>query len=153
METISAYLAGQPEGELLFARITRLLRRAAALLLALFIALPPLSSARAETDSFAVGDCSDDVLRAEMRLSDMDYLHGVVDGLWSEEDAAAFESFLTDYALLPGKGTSLLLLGGDLPERTVSTASSGVFASGGASGFLEGGPTRVTTYRPLTVSR
>ena len=30
METISAYLAGQPEGELLFARVTRLLRRTAA---------------------------------------------------------------------------------------------------------------------------
>lgn len=112
------------------------LRRTAALFLALFAALLPLSSAQAETVSFVLGDCSDNVLRAETRLSDMDYLHGVVDGLWSEEDAAALESFLADYALLPGDGTSLLLLGGDLPERAANAASSGVFANSGASGFL-----------------
>ena len=109
--------------------------RAAALALALFLALAPLSVSAAATSSFALGDCSDDVLRAETRLADLNYLHGVVDGLWQEDDAAAYARFLSDYALLPGDGASLLLLGGELPERTAGE-TSGVFASGGAGGFL-----------------
>lgn len=113
----------------------RAVRRAAALVCALYAALLPLASARAAGGSLSLGDCSDDVLRAETRLSDLNYLHGVVDGVWKEDDAAAFASFLSDYSLLPADGLNRLLLGGELPKRTAG-ASSGVFAAGGAGGFL-----------------
>ena len=44
-----------------------ILRRAAALFLALTAALLPMSTARAASGSLSIGDCSDDVLRAETR--------------------------------------------------------------------------------------
>lgn len=113
----------------------RVLRRAAALVCALCAALLPFSSARAAVVSLSLGDCSDNVLRAETRLYDLDYLRGVVDGVWEEDDAAAFDRFISDFALLPANGLNLLLLGGELPKRA-AVASSGVFAQNGAGGFL-----------------
>lgn len=59
---------------------------------ALALCALPVSS-RADADAFSLGECSDDVLRAETRLSDLGYLTGVVDGLWEQDDADALAAF------------------------------------------------------------
>jgi len=73
-------------------RFFRILRTASAVCCALFLlALPAFS--RADEQAFSLGDCSDDVLRAEIRLSDLGCLSGVVDGCWGQDDAEALAVF------------------------------------------------------------
>jgi peptidoglycan hydrolase-like protein with peptidoglycan-binding domain len=68
------------------------LRAVFVILCALLFATLPVP-ARAEEPAFLPGDCSDDVLRAETRLSDLGYLTGIVDGLWGQNDVNALAAF------------------------------------------------------------
>jgi len=81
---------------LLHKRFFRVLRAAPAVYCALtLLALPGFS--RADEEAFSLGDCSDDVLRAELRLSDLGCLSGVVDGRWGQNDADALAAFYAAY--------------------------------------------------------
>ena len=93
----------------------------------------PTSDASLEGASLAPGECSDAVLRAETRLSDLGFLPGVVDGVWRENDATAFSNFAA--ALGKGETDAFSLLFSREPLVFQSPAASTVFASG-SSGFL-----------------
>jgi hypothetical protein len=103
---------------------------AAALALALLFFFIPVSSA--EGEGFSLGECSDDVLRAETRLSDLGYISSVVNGRWDQADVDA----LARFALVNGVDVSdalpaLYEPGALFPTETVSS----VFQSGSA-GFV-----------------
>ena len=53
----------------------------------------PEPTAAAPQAAFTLGACSDEVLRAETRLSDLGFLSNVIDGVWRENDATAFANF------------------------------------------------------------
>lgn len=107
-------------------------KRALAAALALMLPFFFLPAALAEGGTFALGESSDDVLRAETRLSDLGYITGVVNGLWEQTDADA----LSRFALVNGVGdadalSALFSSGALFPTETVSS----VFQTGSA-GFV-----------------
>lgn len=71
----------------------RTLRRFVGILLALLFFCVSMPFALAEDNIFALGDCSDEVLRVETRLSDLGYTTNVVNGLWEQSDADALAAF------------------------------------------------------------
>jgi len=107
-------------------------KRALVAALALITPFLFMPASLAEDAAFAPGDCSDDVLRAETRLSDLGYFTGVVNGLWEQSDADA----LSQFALVNGVDVSSALsvlysVDALFPTETVSS----VFQSGSA-GFV-----------------
>lgn len=90
-------------------------------------------TAAAKEVPFALGACSDEVLRAETRLSDLEFLASVVDGVWRENDQAAFLNFAA--ALGKDETSAFSLLFSKEALVFQSPAASTVFASGN-SGFL-----------------
>ncbi len=110
----------------------RFVRRALAASLALALPFLFVPASLAEGVGFSLGECSDDVLRAETRLSDLGYVTGAIDGLWEQADADA----LSRFALVNGVDDSdalaaLYAPGALFPAETVSS----VFQSGSA-GFV-----------------
>ena len=71
----------------------RTLRRFAGYLLALLLFCVSVPSASAEEILFPIGASSDEVLRAETRLSDLGYDTAVVNGRWEQADADALAAF------------------------------------------------------------
>ena len=93
----------------------------------------PEPTAAAPQAAFTLGACSDEVLRAETRLSDLGFLSNVIDGVWRENDATAFANFAAD--LGKDEAAALPLLYSKEALDFSSPAASTVFASG-SSGFL-----------------
>lgn len=93
----------------------------------------PEPTATAKPTVFSLGACSDEVLRAETRLSDLGFLPSVVDGVWRENDETAFANFAA--ALGKDETSALPLLFSKEALDFSSPAASSVFASG-SSGFL-----------------
>lgn len=112
-----------------FASYTRRLL-ATALLLALMLLFQP--RAAAESFRFQIGDCSDDVFRVEMRLSDLGFLPGVVNGRWDQADADALAAFSEANNVTIYAAGNLLFTNEVLPASSIV---SSVFASG-AQGLL-----------------
>ena len=101
-----------------------------ALVVSLFAFAVP--RAQAEGFGFTIGECSDDVFRVEMRLSDLGYLSAVVNGRWEQADADALAAF-ADTNKVPVASSAPLLFSNDaLPASSVSS----VFAIGPQQGFL-----------------
>jgi len=94
---------------------------------------PAASAMPAEEASPALGECSDDVLRVETRLSDLGFLPGVVDGVWRENDVQALASFAA--ALGKDETAAFSSLFSKEPLSFAAAATSTVFATGN-SGFL-----------------
>lgn len=92
----------------------------------------PAPAADATSASPAPGECSDDVLRLETRLSDLGFLTGVVDGVWAEDDAQALTQFAAALGADAESAVSSLFSKEVLP---LTTQASTVFAQAG-SGFL-----------------
>ncbi len=101
---------------------------------ALVVSLLFFSSPRAlaESLSFQIGECSDDVFRVEMRLSDLGYLSGVVNGRWEQVDADALAAFADANKVNVTSSSSVLFSSDALPASSVSS----VFATGPQQGFL-----------------
>lgn len=108
------------------------IRRATAVFLALAALLTFPSPVHADDGLFSVGDCSDDVQRAETRLSDLGYDRSVVDGRWDQADADAFSSFATANGVSASAAADLLYSNSAL---AASRHGGTVFASG-TQGFL-----------------
>ncbi|NLI54568.1 MAG: hypothetical protein GX417_09630 [Clostridiales bacterium] len=108
------------------------LRRASALALAFTLLFLFSPTASAEDGAFVLGDCSDDVQRAETRLSDLGYDTGVVNGRWDQADADALAAFCAANGVSPAAANELLF-SNDALAASQSTGS--VFAVG-AQGFL-----------------
>ncbi|MEA4913140.1 MAG: hypothetical protein VB061_01025 [Christensenella sp.] len=81
---------------------------------------------------FSVGDCSDEIFRVETRLSDLGYLHSVVNGRWEQADADALAAF-ADVNKVTVYASASVLFSSDAVSAAVK--SSGVFATG-PQGFL-----------------
>ena len=81
----------------------------------------------------ALGECSDDVLRVETRLSDLGFLPGVVDGVWRENDVQALANFTVALGKDETAAFSSLFSKESLSVATAGTST--VFATGN-SGFL-----------------
>ncbi len=103
---------------------------------AFFLVLTALFAYPAKSDAddglFAVGSCSDDVQRAETRLSDLGYDRSVVDGRWDQADADAFSAFATVNGVTAAAASDLLYSNDAL---AASQHGGTVFASG-TQGFL-----------------
>jgi hypothetical protein len=93
----------------------------------------PAPSASPAGYSPALGECSDDVLRMETRLSDLGFLPGVVDGVWRENDVQAFANFAA--ALGKDEPAAVVSLFSKEPLSFAAAGASTVFATGN-SGFL-----------------
>lgn len=107
-------------------------RRAASVFLAALLLFSSLPASHAEDVLFSLGTCSDDVLRAETRLSDLGYKKSVVDGRWDQSDADALASFAAANNVTPTTAWQTLFSGNALPA---SQAENSVFATG-SGGFL-----------------
>lgn len=94
---------------------------------------PAASAMPAEGASPVLGECSDDVLRVETRLSDLGFLPGVVDGVWRENDVQALASFAS--ALGKDETSAFSSLFSKEPLSLQPVSASTVFATGN-SGFL-----------------
>jgi len=111
--------------------IVNVVRRAAAgALAALLLLFTP--AAHADDVLFYLGTCSDEVLRAETRLSDLGYKRTVIDGRWDQADADALALFAAANNVTPPTSWQTLFSESALPA---SQAASSVFASG-SGGFL-----------------
>lgn len=108
------------------------MRRAALLALTVVLLVSVFRSASAASMRFQIGDCSDDVLRVELRLSDLGYLSGIVNGRWEQADADALAAF-ADANHVTVYQTGDLLFSAD---ASPATHISSVFASGTQQGFL-----------------
>jgi len=109
-----------------------ILRRVITLALVFALLLAASRRANAESFRFQIGDCQDDVLRVELRLSDLGYLSAVVNGRWEQQDADALAAFAENNNVTIYTAATLLFTNDALPASTVSS----VFASGGQQGFL-----------------
>ncbi len=116
----------------LFQKTKSLLRRVLTLALVFVLLLAVSPRAHAENFRFQIGDCSDDVLRVETRLSDLGYLSGVVNGRWEQADADALAAFAESNNVTIYTVANLLFTNDALPASKVSS----VFASGTQQGFL-----------------
>ena len=108
------------------------MHRAAALALALLFLLCFPRISRAEDALFSLGTSSDDVLRVELRLSDLGYYTGVVNGRWDQADADALAVFAAANAVSAAVATQKLFSADALPA---TTSGSSVFATG-VGGFV-----------------
>lgn len=81
---------------------------------------------------FQIGDCSDDVLRVETRLSDLGYLQGVVNGRWEQADADALAALATANGVTIFDAATILFTNDVLP----ASAQTGTVFATGAQGFL-----------------
>ena len=107
-------------------------RRAFALALVCVSLLSVSNRALAAGLHFSLGECSDDVFRVEMRLSDLGYLKTVVNGRWEQTDLDALSAFATaNKVTVYGAGN--VLFGNDAIPASAVTSS--VFATG-PQGFL-----------------
>ena len=88
--------------------------------------------AQAAGFAFSIGECSDDVLRVEMRLSDLGYLRAVVNGRWEQADADALAAF-AGASDIPVINAAALLFSN---EALAASSASSVFATGSQQGFL-----------------
>lgn len=114
------------------AYVRRFAKRALAAALALVTPFLFMPASFAEGEGFSLGECSDDVLRAETRLSDLGYITTVVNGLWEQTDADALNQFALVNGVDVSDALSALYAPGVLfPTETVSS----VFQSGSA-GFV-----------------
>ena len=109
----------------------RTLRRFVGVLLALLFFCVSMPFALAEDNIFALGDCSDEVLRVETRLSDLGYSTNVVNGLWEQTDADALAAFSTANGVTTVSVTDALFSPQAVPA---AQQTGGVFAVG-AGGF------------------
>ena len=100
--------------------------------LAVLLLLSVSRSASAASFRFQIGDCSDDVMRVELRLSDLGYLSGVVNGRWEQSDADALAAFADTNQVTIDQAADLLFSVDAKPASAVSS----VFASGPQQGFL-----------------
>lgn len=94
---------------------------------------PAASAMPAEGASPVLGECSDDVLRVETRLSDLGFLPGVVDGVWRENDVQALASFAS--ALGKDETSAFSSLFSKEPLSLQPVSASTVFSTDN-SGFL-----------------
>ena len=108
------------------------LRRAALCALAFVLFFSVSHVAFAQSSSFQIGECSDGVLRVELRLSDLGYLTGVVNGRWEQSDADALAAFIESNKVTIDQAAALLFSNDAQP----AAAASSVFASGSQQGFL-----------------
>ena len=108
------------------------MHRAAALALALLFLLCFPRISRAEDALFSLGTSSDDVLRVELRLSDLGYYTGVVNGRWDQADADALAVFAAANAVSAAVATQKLFSADALPA---TMSGSSVFATG-VGGFV-----------------
>jgi len=108
------------------------IRRALSLVIALAAVTLAAPAALAEDGIFTSGESSDDIQRVEIRLSDLGYFKGVVNGRWEAADEAALAAFATANGVSPAAAEDLLFSNDALP---VSRYGGTVFASG-AQGFL-----------------
>lgn len=88
--------------------------------------------ALADDAFFPLGTCSDDVQRAETRLSDLGYRRGAVDGRWDQSDADALSAFAAANGIAPYATMDLLYSNDAL---AAGRHGGTVFASG-VQGFL-----------------
>lgn len=117
---------------ILLQKLTTALRRVCslALLFGLVLFLP--GHAHADSVRFQLGDQSDDVFRAEMRLSDLGYLSAVVNGCWEQADADALAAFAESNSVSVYLAGDVLFTNDALAYSPVSS----VFATGPQQGFL-----------------
>lgn len=108
------------------------LRRLATLLLTLTLLFGWIPAAHAEDSLFPIGACSDEVLRVEMRLSDLGYTTGVVNGRWEQADADALAAFAAASSVTTDSAEKTLFSAAAIPA---AQSASSVFATG-AGGFL-----------------
>jgi hypothetical protein len=108
------------------------LRRVTLCALAFVLLFSASRVALAQSFRFQIGDCTDDVLRVELRLSDLGYLSGVVNGRWEQADADALMAFADTNKVTIDQAASLLFSNDAEPASAVSS----VFASGSQQGFL-----------------
>ncbi len=108
------------------------IRRALSLVIALAAVTFAAPATLAEDGIFAYGESSDDIQRVEIRLSDLGYFKGVVNGRWEAADEAALAAFATANGVSPAAAVDLLFSNEAIP---VSRYGGTVFASG-AQGFL-----------------
>lgn len=111
--------------------VTRL-RRTALCALAFVLLFSVSRGALAQSFRFQIGDCTDDVLRVELRLSDLGYLSGVVNGRWEQTDADALAAFADTNDVTIYQAADLLFSVDAKPASAISS----VFASGSQQGFL-----------------
>ena len=109
----------------------RTLRRFAGVFLSLLLLFTSVPSARAEQILFSIGDCSDEVLRVETRLSDLGYTTGVVNGLWEQADADALAAFSAANGVATVSVSEALFSPQAVPA---AQQNNGIFAVG-AAGF------------------
>lgn len=109
-----------------------ILRRGAIAVLGLFLFLSFAPVSHAENTLFPIGECSDDVLRVETRLSDLGYKRDAVDGRWDLSDSDALALFASQNQASGSTVEETLFSENALPA---SASASSVFASGN-SGFL-----------------
>jgi len=109
-----------------------ILRRATLFTLALVLLLSVSKNALAASIRFQLGECSDDVLRVELRLSDLGYLSGVVNGRWEQADADALAAFAEANNTTIYQAGDLLFAAEAIPASKITS----VFASGAQQGFL-----------------
>lgn len=107
-------------------------RRSFAVLLACFVLFAFVSRALADDGLFSLGECSDEVQRAETRLSDLGYDPGVVDGRWDQADADAFSAFATANGITPAAALELLFSN----EALAAGRHGGTVFANGVQGFL-----------------
>ncbi len=112
-----------------FRAAKRILAAAALPVCLVCLLLLPRGSSSADSASFSVGDCSDDVLRAETRLSDLGYSARVVDGCWDEEDAAALAAFAAANGV-GGNDAAAALFASDAVPASADAQQVSFFQSG-----------------------
>ena len=98
-------------------------------LLLMFVCAPV---ARAESAAPSLDDCSDDIQRIEMRLSDLGYLKSVVNGRWEQADADAYSAFAAANGVALAAATELLFSN----NAIAATLNGGTVFASGPQGFL-----------------
>ena len=113
-------------------KTTALFRRVLALTLIFVLFFTVSQRSLADGFHFLIGDSTDDVLRVEMRLSDLGYLKGVINGRWEQADADALAAFASANGVTTYTAGNLIFTNEAQPA---SSTGSTVFASG-PQGFL-----------------
>lgn len=108
------------------------LRRVFAIALVFVLLFSGSHRALADGFLFSIGDCSDEVFRVETRLSDLGYLHSVVNGRWESSDAEALSAFADANKVTVYGASDVLFTNDAIPASSVG---SSIFATG-PQGFL-----------------
>ena len=106
---------------------TRSLRRLTGVFFVFALLCLGAPGALADDASLSLGDCSDEVLRVETRLSDLGYTSSVVNGLWEQADADALAAFSAANGVTTVSVTEALFSPQAIPA---AQQTSGVFAVG-----------------------